>query len=295
MVAATTFFIDDSGTRHPDHSAGRAGHGRDWFALGGILINDEDIPSAKQRIVEFRERWPQMANAPLHSVEIRGCHSNFRWLGVDHGTRQSFFDELEALLLDLPVIGLACVVDRPGYNARYRARYGRQRWALCKTAFAIAVERASKYAVRRGRKLRVYVEQTDKKEDRVIKGYYDTLRSEGSWFNPDTSGKYNPIDAIDYKTTLYEFRTKNKSSPLMQIADLFLWPMCIGGYDRTNHPYRRLVEAGKLIDCALAPEEIESRGIKYSCFDEVHSWPKNTKAEKHLCNSASVQPPTATS
>lgn len=271
MVAVTTFFIDDSGTRHPDHSPLRAEHGRDWFALGGILINDEDIPGAKQRIEEFRDRWPQMADAPLHSVEIRGRHSNFKWLGVDSGIRQRFLSELEALLLDLPVTGLACVIDRPGYNTRYREKYGRQRWALCKTAFAVAVERASKHAQQRGRRLCVYVEQTNRKEDRIIKGYYDTLRNEGSWFNPDTSEKYNPINAIDYKATLYEFRTKKKSSPLMQIADLFLWPMCIGGYDRTNHPYNRLLESGKLIDCTLRPEEINTQGIKYSCFEGINS------------------------
>lgn len=267
LVAATTFFIDDSGTRHPDHLVARAEHGRDWFALGGVLIDDEDIPSAKQRIEEFRQRWPQMTNAPLHSVEIRGCHSNFKWLGVDHETKQRFLTELEALLLDLPVMGLACVIDRPGYNARYREKYGRQRWALCKTAFAVAVERASKYALKRGRKLRVYVEQTDKTEDQIIKGYYETLRNDGPWFNPDTSGKYSPMTAIDYRATLYDFRTKKKSSPLMQIADLYLWPICIGGYDGTNRPYSKLKEAGKLIDCILTPEEVTTHGIKYSCFD----------------------------
>lgn len=271
MVAATTFYIDDSGTRHPDHIVIPTHHGRDWFALGGVLINDEDIVDAKQCIDEFRQRWPQTANMPLHSVEIRGCHSNFKWLGVDHDTKRRFLTELEALLLGLPVTGLACVIDRPGYNTRYRGKYGRQRWALCKTAFAVAVERASKYALQRERKLRVYVEQTDKKEDRIIKGYYDTLRANGSWFNPDTSGKYRPMTAEEFKSTLYEFRTKKKSSPLMQIADLYLWPICIGGYDKTNHPYTRLMEAGKLIDCVLPPEEIKTQGIKYSCFDGIHS------------------------
>ena len=57
-----------------------------------------------------------------------------------------FYEDLYQLLRAAPVTGLACVIDRPGYNARYREKYGRQRWSLCKSAFTISVERAAKYA-----------------------------------------------------------------------------------------------------------------------------------------------------
>jgi len=267
LVAVTTFYIDDSGTRHPDHAPHPARHNHDWFALGGILIDDEAIPDAELLIDEFRIRWPQMGEAPLHSWEIRGRHENFKWLGVGAKTFDLFASDLESLLFALPVTGLGCVIDRPGYNARYREKYGRQRWALCKTAFAVAVERATKYAILRDRKLRIYVERTDKKEDQKMKEYYHTLRGDGHWFDPNTAGKYEPISPDDYRTTLYEFRTKAKTSKLMQIADLYLWPMCMGGYEKLNRPYSRLMGAGKFIDCGLAPEEVGTRGIKYSCFD----------------------------
>ena len=78
MVAVSTFYIDDSGTRHPDHKAKEAQHGHDWFALGGILIDDDNIQSANAEIDAFRTRWPQLADAPLHSSEIRGQHKNNR-------------------------------------------------------------------------------------------------------------------------------------------------------------------------------------------------------------------------
>jgi len=271
LVAVTTFYIDDSGTRHPDHAPILPQHGRDWFAFGGILIDDGEKPAAGRLIDGFRARWPQMGTSPLHSVEIRGCHKNFKWLGVGRDTRQRFLTDLEELLLELPVTGLACVVDRPGYNARYREKYGRERWALCKTAFAVAVERATKYALQRESKLRVWLEETDKVEDRIVKGYYETLRRDGPWFNSATSGKYEPVTADEYGTTLYEFRTKQKTSALMQIADLYLWPICMGGYDDTNHAYSKLKEAGKLIDCVVPPEQVAMQGIKYSCFDRVDS------------------------
>ncbi|CAG1012369.1 hypothetical protein RHIZO_04239 [Rhizobiaceae bacterium] len=54
---------------------------------------------------------------------------------------------------------------------------------------------------------------------------------------------------------------------MMQIADLFLYPMAKGGYDPTYRPYRALKESGRLIDAHLSPERIPSLGIKYSCFD----------------------------
>lgn len=39
MVQTLNFYIDDSGTRHPDHKVGKKPkHGNDWFAMGGILL-----------------------------------------------------------------------------------------------------------------------------------------------------------------------------------------------------------------------------------------------------------------
>ncbi len=55
----------------------------------------------------------------------------------------------------------------------------------------------------------------------------------------------------------------------MQIADLYLWPMCIGGYDKNNQAYRALFEAKRLVDCELSEHETPMLGIKYSCFEHV--------------------------
>ncbi len=172
-------------------------------------------------------------------------------------------------MLSLPVMGFACVIDRPGYNARYEAVYRENRWQLCKTAFAIAVERAAKHSVVRGRRMRVYVEASGKTEDRMLKAYYETLKSDGPWFDQQRSSPYAPLGARDYAACLYEFRVKQKKSLLMTIADLYLWPMCIGGYDAANRSYAALKAAGKLIDCQLSAEQVLHRGIKYSCFDSV--------------------------
>jgi hypothetical protein len=161
----------------------------------------------------------------------------------------------------------ACVIDRPGYNHRYREKYGRARWLLCKTAFTVVVERSAKFARDSGCRLRVYVEKSDRRTDRTLRGYYDELRAVGHPFDATSAAKYIPLTAAELRETLYEFKTKDKSSPLMQLADLLLWPMCIGGYDRDNRAYAALRTAGTLIDCKLAPQDLTRKGIKYSCWD----------------------------
>lgn len=155
------------------------------------------------------------------------------------------------------------------YHARYAARYGSQSWSLCRTAFSIVVERAVKFARARGCKLKVFVERSDRESDGWIRGYYDHLRTNGMPFDPNNMGKYAPLTKEQLSETLYELRLKAKSSPIMQIADLYLWAMCMGGYDRSTLTYSRLLQNGKLIDRLLAPEEIPVLGIKYSCFEGV--------------------------
>ena len=155
---------------------------------------------------------------------------------------------------------------RPGYNARYRAMHGPRRWQLCKTAFPIAVERAAKFARHHGALLRVYVERSDKATENQLRGYYDLLRTSGSPFDTDSSAKYSPLSSACLRETLYEFRVKTKSSSLMQIADLALWPMCVSGYTPTNRAFVTLKENAKLLDAKCTPEN-QLAGIKYSCFD----------------------------
>lgn len=170
---------------------------------------------------------------------------------------------------DSPVTGIACVVDRPGYNARYQEKYLENRWMLCKTAFCVVVERAAKFARSEGAKLRVLPEKCNKSEDAALKSYYDEMRLKGLPFDSERSDKYGPMRQDELAETLYELRFKAKTSPLSQLADLFLWPICMGGYHAGNKPYRRLIDDGKLIECLLPPESHAKLGSKYSCFDLV--------------------------
>jgi hypothetical protein len=148
-----------------------------------------------------------------------------------------------------------------------------QRWSLCKSAFSISVERAAKYARANGCRLRVLPERCNKQEDQVLRGYYDELKAKGAPFAADTSDKYGPLSAAELRATLYEFKLKAKTSPMAQLADLYLWPMCMGGYRTDNRPYKRLREDGKLIECGIPSEDWPMLATKYYCFDLVKRAP----------------------
>nr|WP_315488354.1 DUF3800 domain-containing protein [uncultured Rhodoferax sp.] len=259
------FYIDDSGSKDPDRNPKDTSF-PDWFALGGVIVHADEKDQVDAAILAFRASWPQIGNRPLRSYDIRNQSNGFNWLKtLPDAERDRFYEDLTALILELPITLLACVVDRPGYNARYFKVYGPRRWTLCRTAFSIVLERAAKLAIHRGARMRVYLERTDPPTEGRFKQYYEELRKSAAPFDASRSAKYVPLDADSMHKTLFEFRIKTKESLLMQLADLVLWPMCKGGYDQSFRVYQQLAEAGKLMDVHCTVEN-GLQGIKYSCF-----------------------------
>ncbi|SLM46799.1 conserved protein of unknown function [Nitrospira japonica] len=237
----------------------------DCFGLGGFLLKEEDIPSLKTAHERFCNSWN--INYPLHSSSIRGKRGRFSWLRSMERADQ-FLSELEHLLVSLPGIAIACVIHRPGYVSRYREMYPGQLWFMCKTAFSILVERSAKFSDGQGRKLEIVFEGTGKKEDRNLKHYLKELKRNGSPFSTQTSHGYTPLVADDFRRIILgELHQKTKEVPMLQLADLLLYPMAKAGYEPSYGPFVRLKEAGRLIDCYFTAEECSSRGIKYSCFE----------------------------
>lgn len=268
------FYMDDSGTRHPDHGNGStASDLLDWFGLGGVIVEDRNEDKVRDQIARFKSNWNVVA--PLHSHPIRNRKDDFDFLNADREIANQFYNELSELIVSADVVGHGCVIDRPSYNRRYRETYGRNRWSLCKTTFTIAVERAAKYAIRQGGRLRVYVERSSKIDEGKLKEYYEGMRTAGTPFDAQRSAPYAPLEQGSLRKTLFEFRVKPKSSPLMQLADLYLYPICRGGYDPSYGPYAHLCKNQKLLDQHLPPELVAQLGIKYSCFDGTLPTPRN--------------------
>ncbi len=206
------FIDDDSGSREPDNKPTTNRNDQlDYFALGGVLIHEERIEEVKQKHTAFCQR--QGINYPLHSSAIQGGRRNFGWLKQPERAR-SFFADMDDFLVDLPILGIAAVIDRPGYVARYHNAYQEQLWFMCKTAYSILIERAAKYADSQDCKLRVFFEETGKREDRDIISYARTLKTEEMPFNKSTSGGYGALQAEDFqRLVLGEPKRRSKKHP----------------------------------------------------------------------------------
>jgi hypothetical protein len=106
--------------------------------MGGILACDEDKDAIEATHKEFCTRWE--ITGPLRSHNIRKKRGNFGWLASDESRCARFMTELTDFICGLPILALACVIDRRGYDLRYRPRYEhREMWWMCRTSFCIAV------------------------------------------------------------------------------------------------------------------------------------------------------------
>ncbi len=236
----------------------------DCFGLGGFLIKQEDIGELQVRHSAFCAEHG--IDYPLHSHKIRGGRGDFGWLRNPEKARL-FFPELDAFILSLPVIGIAAVIDRPGYVLRYREKYQERLWLMCKTAYSILIERAAKFADSQGRTLRVFFEASGKHEDRDLMTYAKALKADGMPFAGDGANAYGSLPPEEFRRIVRgEPKRRTKEAAMMQVADLMLYPMAKGGYDPTYKPYVDLMKSGKLIDALVPEQDRSSLGIKYSCF-----------------------------
>jgi hypothetical protein len=259
-------YLDDSGSRHPDKKADKSREGRDWFALGGFLINEEDIDAVKASHADISNKW--RIRHPFHITDMLAKQKGFSWLGrLSAVELDQFWNDYVWFLKGLPVIGHGCVIDRPGYIRRgYLEKYGNDKWLLCRSAFDIVVERAAKIARLNERRLRIIFE-ADAGVNEIMKGYFKNLKQHGLAFDQGKSQKYKPLTQTDFKNLLYDIEYKDKKNSLIQIADSFVYSIARQRYDRHFWIYQHLRDAKKISNFALPQECISEMGIKYYCFD----------------------------
>jgi hypothetical protein len=261
-------YIDDTGNRDLDHKSVPAtspGSPR-WFALGGVIIADADYLAILAAHADFCARYN--ITIPLHSQEIRRRRGIYGQIARDAAAWEKFMRDLAEFLVGLPVIGIACVIDRLGYHNRYAKPYSSGMWRMPKTAYSIVAERSAKWARRHGATLEIFFERSGEKEDRRIEQYHKALKANGMPFAGGGAGGYAPLTAAQFsETVLGDANGVMKSAPLAQIADLYLYPMVRGRYEPEYRAYQWLCEKKKLLDHHLSADEVAALGIKYSCFD----------------------------
>ncbi|NNM76786.1 DUF3800 domain-containing protein [Sphingomonas sp. ID1715] len=271
-MAELTFYMDETGNRHPDKKSDQSRAGRDWFGFGGYLIKREDEGHAKQLRQDIADQWA--VHDPFHITDMLSETKRFAWLGrASQKQRSQFWSEYRDFLSTVPAIGLACIIDRPGYIARgYLEKHGNDRWLLCRSAFDIAVERAVKFARTQDRKLRIIFE-SDPSLNATVVGYFDNLKANGLAFNKENSGKYEPLSQEVFASVLTTIEYKPKANPLLQIADSYIYALARGKYDKKFDIWREIRDGQRVMDFALGGDAalIKAMGVKYYCFDPVQT------------------------
>ncbi len=263
-------YIDDSGSRFPDSKEIPRNDGMDCFALGGILILERDLEHFVQNYKEFCVKYN--ITYPLHSTKIRGYRDNFSWLKNDVKKTDNFLNDLENLMIEIPAIGFASVVDRKGYNLRYRDQYDGQPWWMCKTAYSTLIERVAKFVISNDGTFEIHFERVGPKEDKSIIEYTKDLKNIGMPFDKRNMEKYESLTKEEFKSTLLgEPHRKTKNDIFIQVADLYLYPMIKGKFDELFRPWTVLLLNKKVINALLDESKKAKLGIKYSCFDTSES------------------------
>lgn len=260
-------FLDDSGSPKPNPKDKTP-----YFAMGGVIVERDKQRIIKEKVDSFKKKWNIPLDNPLHGNEIRSKKKKFAWLNtLNEDEYNQFMNDLTNLIITSPIIVHACVISRQGYFNRYLEKYGPNTWELMKSGFSILVERAAKYVNLQGGQLMIYYERMGKKEDKLLESYFQTLRNEGTPFNPQTSSKYNPMDSGKLSDVLRGIEGKTKQSEALQIADLCLYPVAQNRFTKNNQnrAYQELLNNSKLVDSHISPETIKSIGIKYYCFDNT--------------------------
>lgn len=258
-------YLDESGSPKPDPNDSAR-----FFAMGGVLIERSNEDTIKTLVADFKSRWHIADEIPLHASEIRSRKKRFAWLGkLSEKDQALFMEDLAKTIISCPMIVHACIVSRDGYLKRYLDKYGENTWEMMKSAFSIAVERAAKYAALKDGSLMVYFESAGKKEDTLLKQYFKELRSQGHPFDTTKASKYSPLSTGELSKLLRGIDSKKKSNPVMQLADLCLYPVIQGKEQPDNKAFLALKDANLLVDCYLEPNQLGDLGIKYYCFDST--------------------------
>lgn len=263
MSQEFTFYMDESGSPKPNPQ-----DLANYFAVGGVLIQRQDESTIDRYVTDFKQRWNIPQNVPLHGNEIRSRKKNFAWLGRRSEDEQNqFLQDLTDTIVQCPILVHGCVVSRRGYLDRYLDRYGSNTWEMMKSAFSILLERVSKYVALHNGKVMVYFEKVGKKEDKLITSYFNNLRGSGTPFSSETSSKYEPLKSHQFQQVLSGIESKSKNNPILQIADLCLYPVAKAKEQPQNRALQALNQEQKLIDTVLPSDRLETMGIKYYCFD----------------------------
>jgi Protein of unknown function (DUF3800) len=260
-------YIDESGSQKPSPEDKTP-----FFAMGGILLERENEVIIKNSVVAFKECWyPRLKIldlcVPLHYTDIRSKKKNFRELeNFSIEDLNNFYQSLNQMAINTPIVIHACVVSRSGYLKRFEPVHGEKTWEMMRSSFYILIERTAKYVKHQNGVMKVYFEEIGNKENKKIKEYYEEIKMKGIPFSASTSSQYNPLSAKDFSNILAGIEYKQKSHLILQLADFCLHPIADMKKHPTNRAYQAFKDGNIIVDSLVSQDLISEMGIKYYCY-----------------------------
>jgi len=266
MIKTCTFYMDETGNRHPDKKTDASRQGRDWFGFGGVIVNSEDADALKNSVKLFAIKW--RLRGPAHMTDMLAQAKVFSFLErLPQSQVDEFWDDWRKVLCNAQAVGLGCIIDRPGYVKRgYLEQFNKEsRWLLCRSAFDISVERAAKIARLDGRKLHVVFEH-DPAMNEKVKSYFRNLKENGLEFDTIRSSQYMPLTREQFLETLGRIDHKPKEHSVLQVADSYIYTMARYKYDKRFWLWRHLRDRRRIADFSVPTGMSPTLGVKYYCF-----------------------------
>ena len=200
-------FLDESG----NHSLSAFEPAYPVFVLGGVLIQEADLPAVNAAVRAFKRDMLGDEGVVLHTADIARNRRGFERL-ADSVTRRQFYARLNWLVEALRFSVVACAIDKPRLVDRYGA-LAVDPYAL---SLGIVVERFC-FALGASQQGRIVVECRNPRLDRELRTAWELLRINGTRFvRPGTIGR---------RIVSFDFRRKAEALPGLELADLVVSPL----------------------------------------------------------------------
>ncbi len=206
-------FLDESG----DHSLVKVDQQFPIFCLAGCIFDEDEYNgNCNRKIDEFKMRYFNNVDIVLHSREIRKCSPPFNIL-LNKNTKQSFYADLNNLILNLPFTVLASVILKNKLKNQYVDPVNPYTLSLY-----FIMERFLYFLEENNEIGYICAESRDPRSNTNLLGIFTEIINNGSGF---INGR--DVEALRFQRKIHKmiFLTKQHNENGHQIADLTAYPV----------------------------------------------------------------------
>lgn len=234
-------FLDESG----DHQLEIIDKQYPIFCLAGAIVDEQDYYKIiKPQMDKIKFDFFKDTNVILRSRSIRKCIDEFSIL-LNLEKRNSFYDAINSLISDNPLIVLASVILKEKLKIKYADPsnpYG--------VSLVFLMERFLYYLEEKDDKGYITVEARDPKSNSDLFQVYSDILANGS--------KYASSSRFKSRITKIEFITKKQNEDGHQLADLLAYPIANKVlYPKRPNPAFEIIrpkfrqKGGRIVGCGL--------------------------------------------